>query len=686
MRSVILSICMFFILLGCTPEKKVVKDNGEVKMVIDEQTVKETVKELLLKFGEAFKSRIEKGVAQCARLWQSSDGSKEDFKNFCLENFIADEKILEATFQRLSNNFETLWGHFNKITLDLNKPVHLSGYELLPFDQIFAGYSPGAHLNEDFYNNKIAFIVLLNFPHYTLEEKNNLGKDWNSKDWAYARMGDIFVSRVPSQLIQKQSEAMAKADLYISEYNIYMGKLIGEDGKTHFPEDLKLISHWGLRDELKSHYSDNEKGFEKQKMIYEVMIRIINQEIPQEVVNNNKYFWNPFLNKLYDGDKEIKFKNEDNVRYQHLLDNFLAVRAIDEYSPFYPTFIKRKFEEEFEIPQEIVEKLFIDFVSSEQVKQVAKLIEKRLGRKLQPWDIWYDGFKARSSINEADLDKITMKKYPKSEALKVDLPNILMKLGFTKDKAFWIASRIEVDPSRGAGHAWGAQMRIENAHLRTRINETGMNYKGYNIAIHEFGHNVEQTISLNEVDYYLINGVPNTAFTEAWAFVFQKRDLDLLGIKDNNEDKEALMVLDNFWSTYEIMGVSLVDMNLWKWLYEHPDATKEDVKSAVIKIAKDIWNKYYADVFGVKDQPILAIYSHMIDYPLYLSAYPLGHLIEFQIESYIKDKVLGVEMERMLKKGKVTPKYWMLNAVGRELSIEPTLEATSKALQYFYKK
>ncbi|MCK7534347.1 MAG: hypothetical protein MZV63_26685 [Marinilabiliales bacterium] len=64
-----------------------------------------------------------------------------------------------------------------------------------------------------------------------------------------------------------------------------------------------------------------------------------------------------------------------------------------------------------------------------------------------------------------------------------------------------------------------------------------MNYKGYNIAIHEFGHTVEQTISLHDVDHYLLRGVPNTAFTEALAFVFQKRDLELLGIKDENQDK-----------------------------------------------------------------------------------------------------------------------------------------------------
>ncbi len=74
-------------------------------------------------------------------------------------------------------------------------------------------------------------------------------------------------------------------------------------------------------------------------------------------------------------------------------------------------------------------------------------------------------------------------------------------------------------------------MKGSVAHLRTRISGKGMDYKGYNIAVHEFGHTVEQTISLYDVDYYMMSGVPNTAITEALAFVFQSRNLMLTGYK-----------------------------------------------------------------------------------------------------------------------------------------------------------
>ena len=117
-----------------------------------------------------------------------------------------------------------------------------------------------------------------------------------------------------------------------------------------------------------------------------------------------------------------------------------------------------------------------------------------------------------------------------------------------------------------------------------------MDYKGYNIAVHEFGHNVEQTISLHNVDYYMLHGVPNTAFTEALAFIFQKSDLQLLGIKNNDPMQVYLNYLDNFWSLYEIMGVSLVDIGTWKWLYANPEATPTELRDAVNTIAKEIWN------------------------------------------------------------------------------------------------
>jgi hypothetical protein len=678
-KSTIIGILLIALIFAACNQKTAEKTNNDMG-VIPEATVKSVIDQLTEKHGEGRHDLIQRGVNQVAALWKTEDGTAEEFEAFCLENYQGDDAERKMLFEKLSTNYEVLWGHMNQMSLELNKPLHLDVGPITPVDVMFGSYSPYAHLADDFFGNKIAFLTILNFPFYKLEEKAVMGLNWSRLEWAYARMGDVYTSRIPSAINQEASRISTESDNYISEYNIIMGKLVNDAGQTMFPENMRLITHWGLRDEIKSQYG-NPEGLQKQEMIYQVMKRIIAQDIPEKVINNPEFNWNPFTNEVFKDGEKVEATPEPDTRYQYLLNNFNAARKADPYSPNYPTAIERAFNAGLELTQQEVEELFIDLVSSPLAKEVGTLISQRLGRPLQPFDIWYDGFKARSTISEEELNAIVGKKYPSREAFENDLPNIMVKLGWNPERANNIASKIVVEGSRGAGHAWGAQMRSQNSHLRTRIGKDGMDYKGYNIAIHEFGHNVEQTITLHDVDYYTMSGVPNTAFTEALAFIFQVRDLELLGISSNNTDAHHLRALDNFWGSYEIMGVSLVDMAVWKWMYENPDATAAQLKEKTIEIAIDVWNKYFAPVFGVEDSPILAVYSHMISYPLYLSAYPLGHLIEFQIEGKLQGLNVGKETDRMFTAGRLIPQEWMKLAVGSPISNQPMLDAVEEALK-----
>lgn len=659
------------------------KKKNETSMSnIDRNCVEKTVKALCEKHADidGIEDRAARGVEQAAALWTSADGTPEEFEAFCLENFVADPAERARMAAQLEQNLESLWGCFNKMNVDLNLPIHVDGPEPTKLDELFGAYSPSAHFNDDMFQQKIAFIVVLNFPFYTLDEKNTMGANWSREEWAYARLGDVFTARVPAECEQALSAQLSAADNYIASYNIQMGHLLNDKGEHIFPE-MSLITHWGLRDELKTHYNDGEQGLAKQRMIYQVMRRIIDQSIPECVINNPEYDWNPYANTVAKEGKAVEVKAEPDTRYQYFLDNFHAMQQLDKYNPRYPTAVARAFDESMEVSFDEIEKLFDAFCSSPQVGEVAKLIEQRLGRKLEPFDIWYDGFKSRSTINEDDLSAMTRQLYPNREAFATKgMPSILNQLGFSKEKNDFICSHITVDPSRGAGHAWESNMRSDNARLRTRIGKDGMDYKGYNIAVHEFGHNVEQTIDLHDVDHYIMKGVPNTAFTEALAFVFQVRDLDFLGYKNNDPTREAMQTLDIFWGCYEIMGVALVDMYCWRWLYEHPDATVAQLKEQVIRTAQEVWNKYYAQHLGEKDSPILAIYSHMIDAPLYLANYPYGHIIQFQLEQQLKGKSVAAEIERIYPAGRLTPQHWMRNAVGSEVSTQPLLDAAKEAL------
>lgn len=685
-------IFLFIILFGLTFMKA-----QSLKPTWVDGSTQKLKQQLIQKYGESQKSKIEKGITQVSNFWRESDGNQNEFEEFVVANFAGEQDTHNQLFERFEYLLEQTDGHFNKLNLDYRRQADLELGPILPVDEIFAGYDPSAHINDDFFQNKIAFVVLLNFPLTTLEDRLSEGELWTRKDWAETRLAHRFAKRIPAEVNLAIGEASAKSSAYIAGYNVWMHHVLNEKGERLFPEKMRLLSHWNLRDELKANYSLEKVGLEKQRIIQKVMERIVTQTIPEIVIDNPAIDWNPFTNEVklssvkdYSENgktgKGISDKVEPDTRYQMLLDDFKASKQADPYSPTAKTLMDRKFNENREMPEIRVKEILESVLSSPLVKETAQLIEKRLGRPLEPFDIWYNGFKPKSKYSEADLDKIVAKKYPTPNAFQKDIPNLLTKLGFTKEKAKFLANNIEVDPARGSGHAWGAGMRSEKAHLRTRVDKSGMNYKGYNIAVHELGHNVEQTFSLNSIDHYMLQGVPNTAFTEAFAFLFQSRDLALLGLQPEDQNAEALKALQDFWATYEIAGVAIVDIEVWHWMYEHPEANAGQLKEAVLTISKNIWNKFYAPVFKIKDVVLLGIYSHMIDSFLYLPDYPLGHIISFQIDEHIKQTGnLGNEFERMATFGSVSPDVWMKHATGKPVSEKFLLDAAGKALKVIKK-
>ncbi len=699
----VLPYACLFAICACHPERPPASPKAEpaapaaqaaapAQAPIDPKLIESLKAELVQKHGEAQRERISRGVDQVASLWRASDG---DLGAFARTSFLPTGKDLDATFARLEAAFEQMDGHMLEISRELRRPMDVDIGPLLSIDPVMAGIDPAAHLTEDLFQSKIGFIALLNFPLTTLKERLAQGKGYSRQQWAEVRLAGRFARRVPAEVQQRISEEGAKNGMYINEYNVWMHHLVTPAGERPFPRGMRLISHWNLRDQLKADYADSKGGLTKQRVIAKVMDRIITQTIPAAVVNNPRVDWEPFANSVVpapageveDGApakepvKELTAREPD-TRYERLLANFRAQRAADPYSPSVPTLIARSFELQREMPEERVTGLLTEVCASPLAAKVAALIEGRLGRKLEPQDLWYNGFQARGRFSEKDLDAATKKKYPTVAAFQKDMPTVLQKLGFAPQKARFLAEHIIVDPSRGAGHALQAARRGDFPHLRTRVGKDGMDYKGYNIAVHELGHNVEQVFSLYEVDHTLLTGVPNNAFTEALAFVFQGRDLELLGLAKPDAEAERLRVLNDFWMTWEIAGVGLVDIAVWHWMYDHPDATPAQLREQTVKIAQGVWDRYYAPILGGAGTTLLGIYSHMIQETLYLPDYPIGHLIAFQIEEHLKKKggQLGSEFERMAKFGALLPDLWMENATDAPVSAGPLLRATEAAL------
>src|SRR5438067_2136753 len=693
-------------LLACHPSKDPRKPD-EVAAVLtgysrgDGQSPSDdVVAALVQKHGEGQRARIERGLKQVGLLWRKEDGDAKALQAFAEEWFVADPAGLDALLGRFEYVLEQVDGYF----LDLGREMRsFSELELGPqmaIDDLFAGLDLSAHASDDFFGSKLAFIALLNFPLPTLDEMLAQGKSWSRRDWSAVRLTRRFALRPSGDALLARSKAQADAEAYIAGYNLWMHHVLAPGGKRIFPAGMRLLAHWNLRDQIKADYAEKDRtlGLDRQRLIRAAMERIVDQSIPKAVIDDPRVDWDPQANAVTlspGGEVETeKMKaqgkraaqpsasndREPDTRYAVILADFHAARRTDQDSPLAPTEIDRRFNFDREIPEKRAEELLQSIVTSPLVPRVAALIRARLNRPLEPHDVWYSGFLPRARPPEEELNALTRARYPTAAAYKKDIPRLLEGLGFSPERARFFDSHIVVDPARGAGHALGSARRGDDPHLRTRVNPGGMDYKGYNIAVHEMGHNVEQICSLYEVDRTLLAGVPATAFTEALAFTFQNRDLELLGLTKPDPQSERLRVLNDFWGTWEIAGVGLVDLGVWRYMYAHPQATPAELREATLRVARDLWDQRYAPVLGGKGAGLLAIYSHMVANFLYLPDYPIGHLVAFQLEQKLHGADFGAQFERAASFGRVTPDLWMEHATGSGLSAKPLLDATEAAV------
>src|SRR5438874_7877119 len=319
-------------------------------------------RELIAKYGEAQRLRLERGLRQVGEFWRPEDGDAAAFEGFVRANFAGDQATLDTMFNRFERLLEQLGGHMHEINREFRQQMDLDLGPVLPFDEMFGGYDSSAPIIDDFFQNKLAFVALLNFPLTTLDERLKEGPSWTRRQWAGVRLAQRFSKRIPADVNLGIAQAEAAAARYVAEYNIWMHHLLDENGQRLFPPKMRLLSHWNLRDEIKADYADKQNGLAKQRMIQQVMGRIVTQTIPAVVVNNPNVDWNPFTNEaklaaVKDSDSpvaasmNISSAREPDTRYATLQRDFLASKKADPYSPTTPTLIARRFDEDREIPE-----------------------------------------------------------------------------------------------------------------------------------------------------------------------------------------------------------------------------------------------------------------------------------------------------------------------------------------------
>ena len=143
---------------------------------------------LAQKHGQSSRDRAERGVRQVATYWRGQDGDAATLRAFVEESFVAEPKQLDALHQRFSAAFEQIDGHLLEIGRALRSWNELELGPQMEVDQLFAALDVGAHLSEDLFSSKLAFVALLNFAQPDLQEMVTLGPHWSRKQWAQARL------------------------------------------------------------------------------------------------------------------------------------------------------------------------------------------------------------------------------------------------------------------------------------------------------------------------------------------------------------------------------------------------------------------------------------------------------------------------------------------------------------------
>jgi oligoendopeptidase F len=226
------------------------------------------------------------------------------------------------------------------------------------------------------------------------------------------------------------------------------------------------------------------------------------------------------------------------------------------------------------------------------------------------------------------------------------------------------------------------QLPEYGAWLRTSALADEIGWDGFDTAMHELGHTLEQLISTHFVPRPALRGVPNTACTEAFAFLYQSLGKRVLGAASADDEARGFDIdtVQTLASACQIAGPALLELRVWNWIYRNPAATAAELRAEVLAVAERLWAEFYAIDFGPDPYRILAAYQHMIAHPLYLPDYPIGHIISHQVRSHMRGKDLAAETRRICSIGSVTPDLWMRRAVGSGLDVGPLVRDAGSAL------
>lgn len=639
----------------------------------DLATVESVITALREAHPDAKPNTIQQGVAAVARFWRKEDGDEAAFRSLCLDHFVSEPAEHARLVTRLETALSVVTGHLNEIRRNLRRWSDLQGDEFEGVDDVLALFNPAPDLNEQLFRQKLAFIALLNGAVFSLDQMLDAGSDWDDAGWVWARVGRCFGDRVPEAVLRRARETGHAASTWVDTFKVPVDRMVDADGRTWFDQGRTLIAHWHVRDRIKAAYGDAD-GLPRQRALAAVMRRHIEGSLPRSVMDGtfDGSAWDPEANTL-DGASVAEPDTIGLVRYENWLSQFRVAQTIDEHSPSQPTALARRFQLQREIPEREVERLLVEMLSSPVRAQAYAVVREQLGRPLEAHDIYYQNLAPEASSEE--LDRRVRERFGTIDGLKEKLPDILLELGYSPEDATFLADNIRVEICKGAGHAVPPGRPEYASWMRTSSLADELGWDGFDTAMHELGHNIEQVVSCHFAPRPMLRGVPNTACTEAFAFLYQSQARRVLGLPDM--DDPHLATVQRLIEACEIAGPALLEIRVWRWLYQHPETDAAALREEVLRLAGALWTEFYEPYFGPDRYRLLAAYQHMIAYPLYLADYALGYMINHQITAHMAGKDLATETKRICAIGRVTPDLWMRRAVGSPISAEALLHAVA---------
>lgn len=637
-----------------------------------------TVAALVERHGREEAERIRGGVERVAQRWGSSDGSAEEFARFCQDFYVSNPEDRKRLLARLETVITTTHGHLREITRDTGQWVELAGDRIEGVDELLAAFDPAPDLAEQLYAQRIAFLLLLNFETPTLETMQREGSGWSMDQWVTARLTRELPPRLPGDVQIAASRKHKAAKQWIYSMHPHVGSMVDADGRRLYDPGTTLLPHWKVRDEAIRAY-DTPGALARQRALMWCMRRSIDGTLPQVLLERDPDGpWDPQANTI---DGQPVQETIGLVRYEHWLELFHAEQLYDPYYPEYPTVLARSWELDREIPPDRAEEILVDLLRAPVRKRLYAFLRDRLGRSLEPHDVYCCTPFERAPAEE--LDAAVARRFQGIDDFGRQLPTILREIGFQDTEADWLAARIRVERSRDAGHCSPPGLPEYGPWLTTSLNRGRFDFGAYATATHELGHAVESAVSVPRAPRPALRGVPGSCAVEAVANVFCDTRFRLVGVKLSTEDIAPLdqMTIESMLASCQMSGPGLLELRVWRWLYAHPDATAAQLRDAVLQIAADIWGEFYEPYFGPDPYYLPAAYQHMIGYPLYLANYVLSDIALQQMRAHVRGKDLAAELMRMYTIGRLTPDIWMERAVGAPLSAEPFLRDADRVLK-----